>query len=81
MSTFRRRSAPTSGITKFGFEALITCGKNVRTQQNLSGRKIALVVVSTNHWPTIRPCASKVAAKVDFVQRGQLLLIDVADID
>lgn len=64
-----------------GFDALLTCDRNVRTQQNLSGRRIALIEVSTNHWPTIRPVAAKIAAKVDFVQRGQLLLIEVDALD
>lgn len=50
------------------------------TPQNLSGRRIALIEVSTNHWPTIRPVAAK-TAKVDFVQRGQLLLIEVDALD
>lgn len=62
------------------FDALLTCDRNVRTQQNLSGRRIALIEVSTNHWPTIRPVAAK-TAKVDFVQRGQLLLIEVDALD
>ncbi len=34
---------------------MITCDQNIRYQQNLAGRRPALVVLTTNHWDTIRP--------------------------
>jgi len=34
-----------------GFEVLITADRNIRYQQNLTGRQLALIVVSTNIWP------------------------------
>jgi hypothetical protein len=37
-----------------GFDLLITCDQNLEYQQNLSGRRIALIVLSTNTWMTIR---------------------------
>ena len=37
-----------------GFAILVTCDQNVRYQQNLSGRSLALVVLSTNHRPSLR---------------------------
>lgn len=61
-----------------GFDVLVTCDRNVPLQQNLMDRKIALVVLSTNHWPTIQPLAARIATKIDFAKRGQVLLIDVA---
>ena len=36
-----------------GFDAMITADSNVRYQQNLTGRRLAPIVLSTNHWPTI----------------------------
>ena len=39
---------------KAGFEALVTSDQNFVFQQNLAGRNIAVVVLSTNTWPTIR---------------------------
>jgi hypothetical protein len=36
-----------------GFEIVITADQNIRYQQNLSGRRLSLVVVLTNHWPTL----------------------------
>jgi predicted nuclease of predicted toxin-antitoxin system len=37
-----------------GFNLLITSDKGVRHQQNWSGRKLALLVLSTNDWSRIR---------------------------
>ena len=37
-----------------GFDVLITADQNIRYQQNLSGRRLALVVLDTNHWDVIR---------------------------
>jgi hypothetical protein len=37
-----------------GFEVLVTADTNIRYQQNLTTRRIALVVLETNHWPTLR---------------------------
>jgi predicted nuclease of predicted toxin-antitoxin system len=39
---------------KAGFEALVTSDRNFVFQQNLAGRTIAVVVLSTNRWATIR---------------------------
>jgi hypothetical protein len=36
------------------FEVFLTADTNIRYQQNLSSRKIAIVILSTNHWPTLR---------------------------
>ena len=37
-----------------GFHVLLSADKNMRYQQNLSGRRIALVVLSTPQWPAVR---------------------------
>ena len=39
---------------KAGFEAFVTSDQNFVFQQNLAGRNIAVVVLSTNRWATIR---------------------------
>ena len=60
-----------------GFELLLTCDRNVRYQQNFASRRLALVVLSSNHWPTLRPKAARIAATIDFVQTGQVVTIDL----
>jgi hypothetical protein len=61
-----------------GFDLLTTCDQNVRHQQNFTSRKLALVVLSSNHWPTLRAKAARIATAVDFVQTRQIVRVDVA---
>ncbi len=63
-----------------GFDLLLTRDQNVRYQQNFTSRKVALVVLSSNHWPTLRQIAARIATSVDFVQAGQIVKIDVASL-
>jgi hypothetical protein len=53
-----------------GFDVMISADQNLRYQQNLSGRRLALVVLTTNHWDDIRPQADRVAAAVKAIQPG-----------
>ena len=61
-----------------GLDLLLTCDQNVRYQQNFASRKLALVILSSNHWPTLRRIAARIATAVDFVQTGNIVSIDVA---
>jgi len=38
-----------------GFEVLVTTDKNLSYQQNLAGRKIAVVVLGKGRWTLIQP--------------------------
>ena len=60
-----------------GFQVFITCDQNIPRQQNFASRKIAVLVLSSNSWPIIRPVAQKIADLVNFLQRGQVRRIDV----
>ena len=61
-----------------GFDLLLTCDQNVRYQQNFASRKLALVILSSNHWPSLRRIAARIATAVDFVQTGNIVRVDVA---
>lgn len=63
-----------------GFDLLLTCDQNIRHQQNLAGRKLALLILSSNHWPTLRRVAARIATAVDFVQPEQIVRVDVASL-
>ncbi len=41
-----------------GFEILVTSDKNIRYQQNLTARKIAIIVLGKGQWPALRPHVS-----------------------
>lgn len=60
-----------------GFDVLLTAGRNLRHQQNLSGRHIGLVVLSTNHWPTLRDNAPQILVAVEGAGRGQYIEVEL----
>ena len=60
-----------------GFELLITTDTNLPYQQNLSGRTIAILVLSTPSWPRIRKVAAEISAAVDDVSVGQFREFEV----
>ncbi len=55
-----------------GFDVLLTADKNMRYQQNLTGRRIAHVVLSTPQWPFVKLHLDKIAAVVDAATPGSL---------
>ena len=60
-----------------GFDLMITCDQNLPYQQNFTGRKLAIVVLLSNHWPTLRRVAPRISTAVDFVQPGQIVRLEV----
>ena len=53
-----------------GFHVLVTTDKNIRYQQKLAGRAIAIVVLLNAQWPVLRQHVHKVRAAVDAAQPG-----------
>mgnify|MGYP003581502724 CR=1 FL=1 len=54
-----------------GFEVLVTTDTNLRYQQNLTSRTIAVVVLTTTSWPRIRAVMEHVAAAVGSASAGR----------
>jgi hypothetical protein len=57
------------------FDVLVPADKNLRYQQNLKGRKIALVELPTNRWPVLRNMAERIVAAVARAQPGDYLVL------
>jgi hypothetical protein len=53
-----------------GFAVLITCDRNIRHEQNLAGRKLALIELTTNQWATIRDNIADVLAAIETATSG-----------
>jgi hypothetical protein len=53
-----------------GFEVFLTADKNIRYQQNLVGRKLAIVALSTPQWPLVRLHIEKIVAAVSAATPG-----------
>jgi hypothetical protein len=46
------------------FDAFVTDDQQLKYQQNLTGRELAILVVSTNRWPAIKSKSSEIAAAI-----------------
>jgi hypothetical protein len=55
------------------FDAFITTDQSIRYQQNLTGRKLAILVLPTTSWPVIRGHVELVAMAVDRLQPGDFV--------
>jgi hypothetical protein len=55
------------------FDALVTTDQKLRYQQNLSGRRLAILVLPTTSWPKIAAQVAKVVAAVDALHPGDLV--------
>ena len=60
-----------------GFDVFVTTDKNLRYQQNLSARRIAVVVVMHAQWPGLEPCINLLAAAVDNARPGSYTEVDI----
>jgi predicted nuclease of predicted toxin-antitoxin system len=49
-----------SAAEEAGFEVLVTADKNIRYQQNLEGRKIAIVVLTQLRWGLVRKMLTEI---------------------
>jgi len=61
------------------FDVLLTTDKNIRYQQNLSDRKIAVVVLSTPQWPLVRLHIDKIAAAVNAATPGSYAEVEIPE--
>ena len=66
-----------AAATEAGFEVLVTTDQNLRYQQNLTDRKIAVVVLMTASWPRISKQADKVAAAIEGAGSGGYIEVEV----
>lgn len=60
-----------------GFDVMVTSDQNIRYQQNLVGRRLALVVLGSNIWPVVRDHGAAIAAKVDAATPGSYEFIEM----
>jgi hypothetical protein len=57
------------------FDVFVTADKNLRYQQNLSGRTLAIVELPTNRWPLLRPLETRILQAIDGCQPSPYVTI------
>ena len=55
-----------------GYELLITTDQSMRHQQNLAGRRLAVIVLLSGAWPYARSRMEEIRAAVADTQPGEL---------
>ena len=59
------------------FDVRVTTDKNLSYQQNLAGRKIALVVLGQGRWSLIKRCVAQVVATVNAATPGGFAEVEI----
>lgn len=62
-----------------GFELFITADQELTHQQNLTGRKIAFVVLSTNNWAFIKAHVTLIVAAIDAATPSSYAEVEIPE--
>lgn len=60
-----------------GYQALITTDQNLKFQQNLAGRHLAVLVLTTTSWPKIKEKVGRVREVLERLGEGDYAEVDV----
>src|SRR6058998_2954009 len=60
-----------------GFDVFVTTDRNIRFQQNLAGRRIAVVVLDKARWKLIRRRLPEIAAAVAAATSGGFVEVEI----
>ncbi len=61
------------------FDLLLTTDKNIRFQQNLAKRVIAIVVLGNPRWPVVRRYVNQVLAAVNAAKPGTYCEVEIPE--
>src|ERR1700676_2528553 len=61
------------------FDIFLTTDKNIRYQQNLADRVIAIMVLSNSRWPVVRLYIDRVVAAVAAAKPGTYTEVEIPD--
>jgi predicted nuclease of predicted toxin-antitoxin system len=62
---------------KADFPVMVTCDQNISYQQNLAGRRLALVVLNTNNWNVLKMNLEPVLRAVNAANEGSFQFVTV----
>ena len=60
-----------------GFDVMVTCDQNIFYQQNLMGRTLSLVVLSTNNWNRIKLRTQDVLSAIHASRAGSFIVVTI----
>jgi hypothetical protein len=62
-------------VEQAGFDLLVTADANIKFQNRLSGRRIAMAVLTSNRWRTIREHADQLRKVVAAINEGDYAVV------
>ena len=60
-----------------GYEIMLTCDQNIQYQQNMARRKISMVVLGSNVWPSVCKKIGEIAAALKRASPGSFEFIEI----
>jgi hypothetical protein len=72
-----KNSALLDAAEEAGFDLFITADQELNYQQNLTGRKMALLVLSTNNWSIIKTHVGEIMAAIDAAAPGSYTEVEI----
>ena len=65
------------GAEQEGYEILITTDQSMKHQQNLGGRRLAIMVLLSNRWPDVQLQIEGIRAAINGIQPGELREVSI----
>jgi predicted nuclease of predicted toxin-antitoxin system len=59
------------------FDALVTTDQNLRYQQSLAGRRLAILVLPTTNWPELRAHEAQIVAAINTLRPGEIVELKI----
>ena len=59
------------------YDLMITTDQNMRHQQNVAARRLAIVVLRSNRWPRIRRRIEAIREVLDEIRAGELREVEI----
>jgi hypothetical protein len=72
-----KNSALLDAAEREAFEVFVTTDKSLRYQQNLSARRIAIIVLTSTSWPRIRSAITSVVRAISSASAGSYAEVQV----
>ena len=60
-----------------GYEVIVTTDQSMRYQQNLAGRRLAVVVLLATAWPRIQHRTAEIRAAIEKIRPGELTEVPI----
>ena len=60
-----------------GYDCFITTDKNLKYQQNLTGRKMRILVLSTTSWPRISKRVDQIRDALEHLDEGGYIEVEI----